>query len=335
MRKGAGQMTGIHRRGFTLALFTTIIFFPQAVVPKVIDRIAAVVNDEVILLSEVDRICHAALDEVPSTLPLDEAVKRKRGIRKAALDSLIDELLIKQQVREHKVSVSEEEVQKQIGQMMKDNNLNEQQFKEALKLEGKTADDMKRDIRRQMERSKLIDLQMRTNPELRSQIQVREKEIEDYYQLHYSTIEKVRASHILFILPPDSGAEKEKEVRARAQKVLDQLRQGAPFDLTAKRHSDDPSSALGGDLGWFRRGDMVESFEKVAFGLKKGQLSDPVKTKFGIHIILLTDRSTEGPPNMAGVRNEIRSRLHREKFQRAMQGWLDELRRRSFIDYKL
>jgi peptidyl-prolyl cis-trans isomerase SurA len=321
-------------RGSILVLFAAILFCPLAA-GKVVDRIAAVVNDEVILLSEVDRICKGALDEVPSTLPLDEAVKRKREIRKAALDTLIDELLIKQQVREHKVSVTEEEIQKQIGQLMKDNNLSEKQFEEALKLEGKTIADLKGEIRRQMERSKLIDLQMRTNPELRSQIQVREKEIEDYYQLHYSTMEKVRASHILFVLPPGSGAEKEKEVRARARKVLDQLSQGAPFDLMAKQHSDDPSSALGGDLGWFRRGDMVESFEKIAFGLKKGQLSDLVKTKFGIHIILVTDRSNEGPPNMAGVRNEIRSRLHREKFQRAMQGWLDELRRRSFIDYKL
>ncbi len=327
-----------HGRGFRLALFaavSAVFLFCPRVTARVIDRVAAVVNEEVVLLSEVDRICQRALDEVPSSLPLDEAVKRKREIRKTALETLIDELLIKQQVREHKVSVTEEEIQKQIGQLMKDNNLNEKQFEEALKLEGKTIADLKKEIRRQMERSKLIDLQMRTNPELRSQIQVREKEIEDYYQLHYSTMEKVRASHILFTLPPGSGAEKEKEVRGRAQKVLDRLRQGAPFDLMAKQHSDDPSSALGGDLGWFRRGDMVESFEKVAFGLKKGQLSGLVKTKFGIHIILLTDRSSEGPPNMAGVRNEIRSRLHREKFQRAMQGWLDELRRHSFIDYKL
>jgi peptidyl-prolyl cis-trans isomerase SurA len=325
----------IHRRGFALTFLAATVLLPASAAPRVVDRVAALVNDEVVLLSEVDQICKAALDEVPSTLPLDEAVERKREIRKAALDTLIDDLLIKQQVREHKVSVSEEEVQKQIGQLMKDNNLNEKQFEEALMLEGKTIEDLKRDISRQMERSKLIDLQMRTNPELRSQIQVREKEIEDYYQLHYSTMERVRASHILFILPPGSGAEKEKEVRARAQKVLDQLRQGAPFDLMAKQHSDDPSSALGGDLGWFRRGDMVESFEKVAFGLKKGQLSDLVKTKFGIHIILLTDHSTEGPPDMAKVQDEIRSRLHREKFQRAMQGWLDELRRHSFIDYKL
>lgn len=323
-------MRGIH------AIFSAVILlYAPLAVPKAVDRIAAVVNEEVILLSEVDKICQASLDEVPSTLPLDEVVKRKRDIRKAALDTLIDELLIKQQVREHKVSVSPDEVQKQIGQLMKDNNLNEKQFAEALKLEGKTVEDLKREISRQMERSKLIDLQMRTNPELRSQIQVREKEIEDYYQLHYSTMERVRASHILFVLPPGSSAEKEKEVRAQAKKVLEQLRKGAPFDLMAKQHSDDPSSALGGDLGWFRRGDMVESFEKVAFGLKKGQLSDLVKTKFGIHIILLTDRSTEGAPDMAKVSNEIRSRLHREKFQRAMQGWLEELRRRSYIDYKL
>lgn len=328
-------MRSFNRRGYELALFTVILLGPLAAASKVVDRVAAVVNDEVILLSEVDQICKGALDEVPNTLPLDEAVKRKREIRNTALDTLIDELLIKQQVREHKVSVEAEEVQKQIGQLMKDNNLSEKQFEEALKMEGKSIEDLKKDIHRQMERSRLIDLQMRTNPELRSQIQVREKEIEDYYQLHYSTMEKVRASHILFILPPGSGPEQEREVRARAQKVLDQLRQGAPFDLMAKQHSDDPSSALGGDLGWFRRGDMVESFEKVAFGLKKGQLSDLVKTKFGIHIILLTDRSSEGPPNMAGVRDEIRSRLHREKFQRAMQGWLDDLRRRSFIDYKL
>jgi peptidyl-prolyl cis-trans isomerase SurA len=244
-------------------------------------------------------------------------------------------MLIRQQTREHKVQVSEKDVKKQIEQIKKDNNLNDKQFVQALKMEGRTLDDLRRDIRKQMERSKLIEVQMRNNPEMRSQVQIGEQDIAEYYRSHYSVMEKVRASHILFAAPAGTKREQLEKTRARAQQVLEKIRAGAPFDQMAKQHSEDPSASLGGDLGWFRRGDMVAAFEKAAFGMKKGAVSDLVQTQFGFHIIKVTDRAQEDRPDLNKVRPRIQQQLYREKFQRAMRGWLDDLRRRSFVDIKL
>jgi peptidyl-prolyl cis-trans isomerase SurA len=284
---------------------------------RVIDRIAAVVNSEVILLTEVDKRCQAALDRI------------------RALDVLIDEMLIRQQTREHKVEVTDKDVVKQIDQIKKDNNLNDKQFVQALKMEGRTLDDLKRDIRKQMERSKLIEVQMRNNPEMRSQVQIGEQDIAEYYRSHYNVMEKVRASHILFAAPTGTKREQLEKTRGRAQQILKKIRTGAPFDQMAKQHSEDPSASLGGDLGWFRRGDMVAAFEKAAFGLKKGAVSDLVQTQFGFHIIKVTDRAEEDRPDLNKVRPRIQQQLYRDKFGRAMRGWLDDLRRRSFVDIKL
>ncbi|MBW1871498.1 MAG: peptidylprolyl isomerase, partial [Deltaproteobacteria bacterium] len=264
--------------------------------------------------------------------------KRKREIRLKALDELVDELLFRQQVRENKITVTPEEVDRQVEQLIKVNNLTQKQFSEALKMEGRTVADLKKEFRNQLERQKLIDVQMRNNPEMRAKVQVSEKDIDAYYQTHYlssTAKEKVRASHILFTIPPGAEPAEEKKIRERAQKVMDQLKKGSSFADMAKQSSDDPSGAMGGDLGWFRRGDMMAAFEKAAFGLKKGQQSDLVRTKLGFHIILVTDRAVEGPQKRESVQNEIRSKLYREKFRLTMVEWMKQLRRNSFVEYKL
>ena len=246
--------------------------------------------------------------------------------------------MFRQQIRENKITVTPEEVDRQVEQLIKVNNLTQKQFTEALKMEGRTVADLKKEFSKQLERQKLIDIQMRNNPEMRAKVQVSEKDIDAYYQTHYlatTAKEKVRASHILFTVPPTAEATEEKKIRERAQKVLDQLKKGSPFVDMAKQSSDDPSGALGGDLGWFRRGDMMAAFEKAAFGLKKGQLSDLVRTKLGFHIILVTDRAVEGPQKRESVQNEIRSKLYREKFRVTMVEWIKQLRRNSFVEYKL
>jgi peptidyl-prolyl cis-trans isomerase SurA len=302
---------------------------------RVLDEIAAVVNNQVILLSEVNQRCKAALLEVPANLPKGQADERKLEIRKKTLDLLIDELLMRQQVAEHKVEVAKEEVEKQVKQLQKSNNLTDEQFIQALKMEGRTMADLRADIRKQMERSKLVEVQMRSNPEMRSQVQISEKDIEEYYRSHYATSEKVRASHILIAAPPGTKPEAVQAARAKAEGLRDQLKTGVDFGELARKVSDDPSASLGGDLGWFRKGDMVASFEKAAFGMKKGSVSGVVRTQFGFHIIKVTDRTMEDRPDLEKVRGKIQQQLYREKFQRAMRVWLDDLRRRSVIEIKL
>lgn len=90
-------------------------------------------------------------------------------------------------------------------------------------------------------------------------------------------VSQVRASHILV------------NSKGEADKILNRLRAGAKFEHLAKKHSNCPSGRRGGDLGFFGKGQMVKPFEDVAFSLQKGQVSDPVKTQFGYHLIIVTD----------------------------------------------
>ncbi len=315
---------------------TMFILFIFGVVPKVsgkvIDRVVAVVNNEPILLSEVDSKCKYALEQVPASMSLDKAAEERRKIRLDTLDTIIDETLMQQQIKKHHIEVKDEEVERYISMIKSEHNLTDEQFAMALKQEGMTMESFKARQRKQIEKQKLL------GREIQSKLKVSEKDIEQYYRQHYMTeagSEKVKASHILFSVPPDATKEQQEAIYKKAKEVLAKLRAGADFAEMAKKYSDDPSASTGGDLGWFRRGDMVASFEKAAFSLKKGQVSDLVKTRFGYHIIMVKDRASDKPPALDKVSMEIRRRLTKELEGRLMRNWLDDLRRHSYIEIKL
>jgi peptidyl-prolyl cis-trans isomerase SurA len=328
-------MTVIAQKLLSVSLPVTVVLLFAGNTPvkaEVLDRIVAVVNGEVLLKSDVDHQCKIALDDIPSSLPAEEKTNRATEIRKQTLDVLIDDLLIRQQVRERKIAVSDEEVEHELKNLMEYNKLNEQQMTAALANEGKTIDEFRKELKNQVEQRKLFGM------DIQSKIQIGERDIENYYQTQYLSgglDEKIHASHILFALPENASPEQERLARAKAEKVLKQLQSGTAFAELAKQYSEDPSSAQGGDLGWFRRGDMLPNFERVAFALKPGAVSDLVRTRFGLHLILVNERATEGPRPLEEVQDEIRARLHREKTNKAIRDWLDELRRKSHIDIKL
>ncbi|MCP4669038.1 MAG: hypothetical protein GY849_22095, partial [Deltaproteobacteria bacterium] len=119
-------------------------------------------------------------------------------------------------------------------------------------------------------------------------VKVTDQEIEDYYEVNrdgFLEPKQVRARHILFKVGQDATDEKEKRAREMAKLVLEKAREGKDFAALAKEYSEGPSSVKGGDLGYFSQGKMDKSFEDVAFALKKGEISDLVRTRFGYHII--------------------------------------------------
>ncbi len=120
-------------------------------------------------------------------------------------------------------------------------------------------------------------------------------------------IDEVRVRHILL------------ETREEAEKILEQLKQGRDFGTLAQAHSLGPSKVQGGDLGYFSRGQMVKEFEDAAFALEKGKVSDPVKTQFGWHILLVEDRRSSEVPPFEAVKDRIRAPLIQQRAQRIIQ----------------
>jgi peptidyl-prolyl cis-trans isomerase D len=140
------------------------------------------------------------------------------------------------------------------------------------------------------------------------QVKVTEQEVRDYYDDHLANFkekDQVKARHILFKLEEDADEAEEKKVREKASEVLARLRKGEDFAELAKKYSEGPSRDVGGDLGYFPRGRMVKPFEDAAFNLKKGEISDLVRTPFGYHIILAEDVKKSRTKDLEEVRKEI------------------------------
>lgn len=148
-------------------------------------------------------------------------------------------------------------------------------------------------------------------------INVSDEEVEDYYNKNkskYKKTEMVKASHILV------------DTEEKAKKILEDIKAGLSFEEAAKQNSSCPSKEVGGDLGQFGRGQMVKEFEDAAFAMKKGEISEPVKTEFGYHIIKLTDYVPEGDSELKDVFEEIKKNYFLEKQEKVYQDKKDELK---------
>ena len=145
--------------------------------------------------------------------------------------------------------------------------------------------------------------------------------------------EKVRASHILVAVQQGESDSSKAEKRLKAAKILGELKNGANFEELAKRYSDCPSKSKGGDLGYFERGRMVKEFEDAAFALKPGELSGIVETRFGYHIIKVTDRKPARTIPLTEAEADVRSYLTGEKKKQAVEDYISKLKSESTIEW--
>jgi peptidyl-prolyl cis-trans isomerase D len=163
-----------------------------------------------------------------------------------------------------------------------------------------------------------------------AEVEVTDQEIEEFYQLHqddYLEPKKVHARHILFRISENAKTAEIQEILDRAKKVLDLARKGDNFAELARKYSDDSTAPNGGDLGYFKSGDMVKPFADSAFSLNKGEISDLVRTRFGVHIIKVEDIKEEAVKPLAAVKESVRQSLKEERSREiALQ------RADSFID---
>lgn len=154
----------------------------------------------------------------------------------------------------------------------------------------------------------------------RSKAVVSEEEIAAYYEEHaseYLLPRRIRARHILFKLPPKVDAQAEAQARKKSEELLQQIRKGADFAQLAQRISEDPGSASsGGDLGYFKQGEMVKPFEEAAFALKAGEVGGPVRTEFGYHLIKVEEVQEGGQASLSQVKEGIRQVLIQERATR-------------------
>ena len=153
---------------------------------------------------------------------------------------------------------------------------------------------------------------------------------------HYRTNETYRPGQILFLVPKGATPEEIWEIRKKCQKVLDKIRGGEDFGEMALLYSEDPmSSKARGDLGYFRKGELLPAFEREALRLKVGEVSDIVRTEFGFHIIKILDRTGMEPPLYEQVMERVKADYYNQEMEKALKQYLSTLKEKSVIEIKL
>jgi len=204
---------------------------------------------------------------------------------------------------------------------------------EAAKGQGVQFEDFKQNMKNQI----LTQLVIRN--EVQPKVQVTKEEERKYYAEHQKDFqhpERVRLSEILVstdkVQPGDQAGV--AEVAQKAQQLLEQVRGGAAFDEIAKKGSDGPTAAQGGDLGYFKRGTLARELEEKTFAMKAGDASDVVRTKQGFLILKVTEHEQAGVPPLKDVEAEIGDTLYYQKLQPALREYLTKLREDAYIDVR-
>lgn len=298
---------------------------------KVVNTIAAVVNDEVVTLYDVNREAQPVIREAEKKSAIDAATRTQ--IRRAALEHLIDKRLLDQKIKELGIKVTEEEIKQAIDDVKKQNNMTSQEMLvAALASQGLTFEQYRAQLQEQIEKLKLVSM------EVRAKIHVTESEMLEYYEANrakYSEEDTFRARHIFFKTSEKAPAEDIKRTMNTALLVLAEAKSGKDFAELAKTYSEDPAARKdGGALGSFKKGDMMPELEGAILVMKPGEVSELVYTTSGFHIIKLEERTPGKMKSFESVKIEIDDVLYRKKSEERFNQWAKDLRAKASIEMK-
>lgn len=300
--------------GLGLLLWLFLVSLGQAVI---VDRIVAVVNDEVITLSELDEaaapLYQRYLSQVRDPVERENLI---REIRKRVLKQLIDEKLLAQEAKRLEIKVSDREIDSFIENIKRQNHLSDEKFREFLAAQGLTYEKYRKQVAEQIKRIKLVQ------SHVQERIVVTDEEIKDYYRRHYlSRGNSLYELAAIVVTGP--------EAKKRAEEAYAELKKGKPFEEVAARYSSLKGSGQG--LGRFRLDELAPEVREVVSGLKPGAFSKPVKVGKSWQIFKLLAVKSEGAPPLEKVRAEIEARLRQEKIDQMLQKWLKELKQKAYI----
>ena len=301
----------------------------------------AVVNGEKISKADLEKTFNEALGQSGVTAAKLTAEQKLQGYRQI-LDGMITEKLVDK--RASSVQVSNEEAEAQLAKI-KQQFPSEEVFQSEMKKSGLTMDQFMSTLKRSIRQfTANLTRSIRQTKWMQSQAQGKDAVTEDdakkFYDANpdkFTNPDIVKASHILFRLAPDATSEQAKAAEKKAKDAIVRANKGESFDKLAAELSEEPGAKeRGGDLGYFSKDKMVPEFADAAFAQKVGSVSaTPVKTKFGYHVIKVTDKKPAGTAAFDEAKGQIILFLQRQKQNDIFKGVIHDLRQEAKIEDNL
>ncbi len=284
------------------------------------DRIAAIVNDDVITLSELQQEAEAFLSQLNAQYKGEELQRQADQLRYKLLVAMIEQRLQLQQAEQMRLTVSDREVDSTVQDM--------RARRGADPASTPTASE------RKAAREQLL-LRRVYQQKIRSTVLVREATLREYYDTHpeeFTVAGQVRISQIMLSVNGSGNLEK---ARLRSDHVLKEIKKGRSFEELAKDYSDGPEAKNGGSLGIMKRGSLLPQIEEVVERLAPGDIGPVVESPVGFHIIRVDAKNPPGLRPFEEAKDFIENKLLREQSQNVYKEWLNELKDNAFIEILL
>jgi peptidyl-prolyl cis-trans isomerase SurA len=312
---------------------TSVILRADTIVEEIIAR----VNNQIVTRTEYQRSKDELKQEAQQQDPANaDKIIAERD--KDVLRDLIDQQLLLEKGKDLSIT-GDTEVIKWLDDMRKSMKLDSMEaLEKAATAQGISFEDFKLNKRNEIITQQVI------GREVGQKLSITKEEEQQFYDQHKSELERpeqVKLSEILISTEKKGAAAGAPEdpaavaaAQAKATDLLAQIRKGASFEDIAKKNSDGPTAAQGGDLSYFKRGDMSKQLEDQTFAMKKNDLTDVVRTKQGFVILRVTDHVSAGIPPMTEITAKLQDALYMQKLQPALREYLKKLREDAFIDIK-
>lgn len=320
---------------YTIRLLAFLLLLPALAHAEVIDRVVAVVNDDLITLSELNSEGALHFDKIREQVPPEERSQALASARKDILANLIERKLITQRAAQRDIVVSSEEVDMHYFRVMEQNNFSEEQFATELAKSGITPQMYKDNLQSQIIRQRLL------SAEIHSKIVITNEQIKEYYSTEYGLQTEGDGLHILqigFLWGPGRKSAGKDEARMRAEQMRGMVMAGENFKEIARTYSDLPSAADGGDIGILGRDELSKAMQEGLAGIRPGEVSSIIETGESFQFFkLLSSKSgsviTQAP--LETVQEEIRNLLQERQLKAKFEQWITQLRENSYIEEQL
>jgi len=312
-----------------LLILFHILAAPAIVAAEIVDRVVAVVNDDIITFSDLNREGAALFKRITQQAPPEQINAALIQARQEMLSSLIDKLIIEQRAAKLNITVDEEELDEAVSRVLARNKISREKFLHDLEMMGSNEKDYRKSLRIQILQSKLV------GQEIRAKVVITEEKIKEYHEKNYSGKLSADSYHILqmgFSWKDNTPAAKAAAM-AKAEEARRLVQGGDDFRSVARKMSDLPSATDGGDIGVFKKEELSPALKQNVLTLAPGQLSPIVETFTGYQLYkLLSDKgNVRAQQPFEAVHDEIRDLLYQQTMDAQYGKWVKELRDEAYI----
>ena len=296
----------------------------------VADGIAARVNEDVILLSDVNDAGERIFEEIRQKAPAGQIGAEIKKAQRMVLDRLIEKKLMEQKARDFMVTVTDQEVERTIDGYLAQRNMTRTDLYLDLARRKKSLEEYKEQVKVEIKVIKMIDY------EINDRINITDEQCREYYDANREEYEQSKGVRIqqIVLLTRGKSVEKAKK-REELEHIRQRIAEGEDFGKMAQLFSEGPNANNGGDAGYFQKGELLEALDQWVFKNQVGDVSPVIKSAVGFHLLKITDRQGGNKDRFEEVKEQIRSKFKMEQQRETLKEWMDELKETAYIDIRL